>query len=199
MFIAVEGLDGTGKSTLARRLAAHLGAELLRTPDAVFSEIRPLLDRTLAFSPRAYTLMYASMVQFASDQARWHAAEGRHVVVDRYWSSTLAYDAVFRHSDLPFDSLGDGLFRPDVTLFLEAPLSVRAARIAGRGAASAEDDRGLDPERDAGLQAAFNWALSGRHVGELIRLDVSDATPSEVLRMALNKVDHDIVLRETLH
>ncbi len=199
MFIAVEGLDGTGKSTLAVRLAAHLGAELLRTPDAAFSEVRPVLDRTLAFSPRAHTLMYASMVQFASDQARWHAANGRHVVVDRYWSSTLAYDAVFRHSDLPFDALGDGLFRPDVTLFLEAPLSVRAGRIAGRGLASAEDERGLDRELDARLQAAYDWALSGRHVGNLARVDVSGATPTEVLRMALSYVDHDIVLRETLH
>ncbi len=199
MFIAIEGLDGTGKSTLAENLARHLDAVLLRTPDKAFAEVRPVLDRGLSLSPRAHTLMYATMVQFASDKARALAASGRHVVVDRYWSSTLAYDAVFRDSRLPFAELASDLFRPDITLFLEAPLSVRDARIRMRGNASAEDARGLDPDVEALLCAAYDQVLTGPHVGELVRLDVEGATANDVFRMALAYIDHDIVLRETLH
>lgn len=199
MFIAIEGLDGTGKSTLVSALARHLATEPLRTPDAAFAPVRLVADQHLAGSPRAHTLFYATMVQFASDAARQKASRGEHVIVDRYWSSTVAYDLVFRHSGLPFDELAEGLFRPDITIFLEASLEVRRQRILGRGLTSPEDARGLDPDRDARLCAAYDRALVGPHVGELIRLDVEGASPGEVLRMALNHIDSDFALRETLH
>lgn len=199
MFIAVEGLDGTGKTTLAQYLAQQLDAELLRTPDASFKTIRPTLDEGLLGSPRAHTMMYAAMVQLASDKARMLNGAGRHVVIDRYWSSTIAYDSVFRRSGLPFDALSRSLMRPDLTIFLEAPLSVREARIFGRGEATAEDRRGLDARKDARLCAAYNRALRGRHVGELVRLDVSGATPLEVLRVALDHVEPALLSTARIH
>lgn len=189
MFIAVEGLDGTGKTTLAQHLAQHLDAPLLRTPDASFKLIRSTLDEGLLASPRAHTMMYAAMVQLASDKARMLSGAGRHVVIDRYWSSTVAYDSVFRRSRLPFGTLSRSLLRPDLTIFLEAPLAVREARIFSRGEATAEDRRGLDARKDARLCAAYGRALRGPHVGELVRLDVSGASPLEVLRVALGYVE----------
>ena len=199
MFIAIEGLDGTGKSTLVSALARHLATEPLRTPDAAFAPVRLVADQHLSTSPRAHTLFYATMVQYASDAARQKASRGEHVIVDRYWSSTVAYDLVFRRSGLPFDALAEGLFRPDITIFLEASLDVRRRRIRGRGVTSPEDARGLDPDRDARLCAAYDLALVGPHVGELVRLNVEGATPADVLRMAVNHIDSDFALRETLH
>ena len=40
MFIVIEGLDGTGKSTIAKTLATALNAELLATPDASLKKAR---------------------------------------------------------------------------------------------------------------------------------------------------------------
>ncbi len=199
MFVVVEGLDGTGKSTLARTLAMHMGAQLLRTPDESFADVRPLLDSQLSRSPRAHTQFYVSMVEYASAKTRHLLSMGIPVVMDRYWASTVAYDRVFRKSGLPFHALGAGLLTPSVTLFLEASRDVRQQRIQGRGDASAEDARGLDPEADRQLCQAYDAALVGHHTGEVIRIDVEGASPADVLRMAVNRIEADFALRDTLH
>lgn len=199
MFIVIEGLDGTGKSTLARSLAQHLGAIHLRTPDESLASVRPILDAMLSETPSAHTLFYWMMVQHAAEKARRLVSMGDHVVLDRYWGSTVAYDAVIRRSGLPFEQLVTGLFRPDLTLFLEASRVVRQARISARGGASAEDRRGLDPDVDAQLCSAYDAALAGPCVGQLVRLNVDGATPGDVLRTALNFVTADVALGRILH
>jgi dTMP kinase len=63
VLITIEGIDGAGKTTLARALAGELGAELLREPGGVeLSErIRALVkDPALPVDPRAEALLYAA-------------------------------------------------------------------------------------------------------------------------------------------
>lgn len=94
--IAVEGIDGCGKSTQARILAEALGAVLTHEPGAtqlgqalralVLDPIRP------APVPRAEALlMAADRAQHVEEVIRPAIAEGRWVVTDRYSGSTLAY------------------------------------------------------------------------------------------------------------
>jgi thymidylate kinase len=44
MFIVIEGLDGTGKSTTAKTLAKALGGKFLTTPLDKFKAVRPELE-----------------------------------------------------------------------------------------------------------------------------------------------------------
>lgn len=94
--IALEGIDGCGKSTQARILAEALGAVLTHEPGAtqlgqalralVLDPIRP------APVPRAEALlMAADRAQHVEEVIRPAIAEGRWVVTDRYSGSTLAY------------------------------------------------------------------------------------------------------------
>ncbi|MCI4318420.1 MAG: dTMP kinase, partial [Thermoplasmata archaeon] len=94
--IALEGVDGCGKSTQSRLLATSLGAELTFEPGAtdLGRELRTLLlgRSDLPVDPHAEALL------MAADRAQ-HVAEvidpalrvGRWVVTDRYSASTLAY------------------------------------------------------------------------------------------------------------
>lgn len=94
--IALEGIDGCGKSTQARILAEALGAVLTHEPGAtqlgqalralVLDPVRP------APVPRAEALlMAADRAQHVEEVIRPALAEGRWVVTDRYSGSTLAY------------------------------------------------------------------------------------------------------------
>jgi len=94
--IAIEGIDGSGKSTQARLLADALGALRTHEPGAtpLGRSVRALVLEPdgAPVSPRAEALL------MAADRAQ-HVAEvvapaldaGRWVVTDRYCGSTLAY------------------------------------------------------------------------------------------------------------
>jgi dTMP kinase len=143
--VALEGIDGCGKSTQARLLAGRLGAvstfELGATP--LGASLRTLLlDRDGdPVVPRAEALM------MAADRAQ-HVAEviipalqaGRWVVTDRFSASTLAYQGYGRGLDrAALDALvgwATGGLRPDLTVLFDLPVEVAASRRRGDG-----DDR----------------------------------------------------------
>ena len=66
--LVLEGLDGSGKTTLARALADHLGAVPCTTPDPRLRAVRQVVDEALAADPLAGPLFYASTVLAASAQ-----------------------------------------------------------------------------------------------------------------------------------
>ena len=141
--IALEGVDGCGKSTHAHRLADALGALCTAEPGATAlgTRLRALvLDPDLpAVSPRAEALL------MAADRAE-HVAEvvapaldaGRWVVADRFSGSTLAYQGYGRGLDL--DALGRLVawaaagISPDLTVLLDVPLDVARRRLGAQRA-----------------------------------------------------------------
>jgi dTMP kinase len=144
--IAFEGGEGAGKSTQAERLATALGAELTREPGgtALGERIRRLLldpetepsfGRIDARTEAMLTL--AARAQHVSERIRPALNAGRHVVVDRFSGSTLAYQGYGR--GLPVDEirracdLATGGLWPDLTLLLQVPVDLGAARRAGAG------------------------------------------------------------------
>lgn len=135
--IALEGIDGCGKSTQARLLAEELGAQLTHEPGD--SHIGPALRQVLlaagdsAVSPRAEALlMAADRAQHVAEVVQPALAAGRWVVTDRFSASTLAYQGYGRGLELEF--LGrlvawatDGL-EPDLTVLVDVPVEVARAR-----------------------------------------------------------------------
>ena len=77
--IVLEGLDATGKSTIARSLAQSLDAELMSTPPSELRGVRTYVDDLYEANGLASQLFYASTVAFASDRARALMAKGRSV------------------------------------------------------------------------------------------------------------------------
>src|SRR2546423_5194591 len=143
--VAVEGLDGAGKSTQVSLLAHALSAvDVVSFPryDTFFGRhIRALLDGDGAVSaasvdPRSMALWYAlDRVQWA----RSRPPSDGVVLLNRYVLSNAVYQSA-RASDpalldwvlhLEFEELE--LPRPDVTVVLDVPPSVSASRVAHRG------------------------------------------------------------------
>jgi len=188
LMIAFEGLDGTGKSTIAQRLARELKAVALSTPAEELRGCRPAIDALYADNGLASQLYYASTVVEASRQARRHQASGRSVVVDRYWLSTCAYD-VFRDGTVDLRAVGDKLLRPDVTVFVDALDATRASRMEGRGVKTRVDRLSL--ERGMLLRGRYEELLGSAWVKDVIRLDTThlniDESVDEVL-IALDRL-----------
>ncbi len=101
VFITLEGLDGSGKTTQIKRLAAWLtrrGQEpvLLRQPGgtATGDRIREILlnSRSRAVAPMAeMALMFADRAQAIAEVIQPALDAGKIVVCDRFTDSTEAY------------------------------------------------------------------------------------------------------------
>lgn len=183
VFVVFEGLDGTGKSTCARRAADALGADFLTTPSHALRRHRDEIIASFDGSQEACQLFYLSTVFAASQEIRALLAAGRSVVLDRYFLSTQAY-AAFRGSTLSLDALAADLLAPDVTVLLHAPLDIRRARLATRGESNADRET-LRPLADARLHQEHDLRAALPVIGRLLRIDTSVSSPDEVASQLL--------------
>lgn len=149
MLITFEGIDGSGKSTQARLLHAHLARLglsplLVREPGGTTLSERVralLLDPAAHVAPRAELLLFAAArAQLVEEAIRPALAAGRPVVCDRFFDSTTAYQGAGRGLADPawladFHRFVTGGLEPDRTYLIDVPLGVAAAR------RSAEADR----------------------------------------------------------
>ena len=146
MFVSFEGLDGSGKSTQAQRLAARLeaeGVEVVATREPGGTElgerVRDLVLHGGHVNPWAEALLYAAArAQHVEDVIRPALGRGASVVCDRYLDSSVAYQGVGRELGLDrvleLNLAAVGGLLPDRTFLL----ALDVAEIGGR----------LPPEQD---------------------------------------------------
>jgi dTMP kinase len=141
--IVVEGIDGTGKTTVAHRLARVIGGKYIRTPPPPFDSARQYVDKQGSLDTRF--LFYLCSVSYASDVIRRELAK-RDVVCDRYLGSTIAYHrALGIRLDWNMEELT--LVAPDYAFLLEvSDESERMKRIRRRRRITA-GDRLLEDEQ----------------------------------------------------
>lgn len=181
--VVFEGLDGAGKSTASRLVAAALGAEWLPTPPLELREARAVFDAAAAIGPDAAQLFYAAAVAMASARALCLMAAGRDVVMDRYWLSTWTW-CIDRGSSLELPDVELTLARADVTIFLDASVAVRRARLLAREMTE-QDRRTLDPVRAHALRQRLFEGLERPIAGRALRLDVDALDVADVVRASL--------------
>jgi len=183
VFVVFEGLDGSGKTTIARLLAERIEAVLLTTPSPDVRVYRDDLIRGYGGCQEACQLFYLSTVFDVSARARELIRHGQSVVVDRYFLSTQAY-AAFRGSGLDIDGVESLLLPADLTVFLDPPFSVRYDRLAARGATAADRET-MAVDSDRALRREHMERAELAVVGYFLRLDAVDAGPDDLTERVL--------------
>ena len=193
--ITLEGLDRSGKSTLAGSLERELGARaachFLREPGgtALGERVRSLLkgeiEGVTIGALAELTLFNAARAQLLEEQVRPALAAGEIVVLDRFTDSSVAYQGWGRRLGPQFVSeacaAATGGLVPDITLMLVVSSAERARRL---GQLAAEDrieqagDGFFERVREA------NAAIAAAEPGRVVCLD-ADQPPAQVLADAL--------------
>jgi dTMP kinase len=176
LFISLEGVDGSGKSTQARLLVEALGEATvaIREPGGTQAaeRIRDLLaDPALELEPLAELMLFlAARAEVTERVIRPALREGRTVVADRFSDSSVAYQGAARGLGVGevitlCDTATDGLW-PDLTLLL------RLDPETGLGRAGGED---RFEQEGLGLQRAVAEAYEEIAVIASDRVAVIDA------------------------
>jgi dTMP kinase len=196
--ITIEGLDGAGKSTLARALRDALAAdgrrvELLREPGGVevSERIRAIVkDPALSVAPRAEALLYAAArAQLVDERIAPLLDSGVDVLLDRYVDSSLAYQGAARGLGVErvreINRFATGALEPDRTLLLRIAPADGRARQAGRG-----EPRDRLEREDAAFfeRIAVAYDELAAAVPQRIRVLDACATPARVLFDALEQL-----------
>lgn len=130
MIVAFEGIDGSGKATQSELAAKALEATLISFPRYKTLPMGPSISRELSdpkMSPSDFQALMLADKYGAAPRIKQLRDEGKNVVLDRYWLSTLygVVDGVDyhwlwqTHSCLP---------QPDIWILIDVPVSSSVAR-----------------------------------------------------------------------
>lgn len=200
MFVTLEGIDRSGKTTQAALLAAALGPDTLRLREpggtAAGERIRELLkDPALELDPRAELLLFcAARAELAERVIKPAKAAGRQIVCDRFIDSTAAYQGVARDLGLDWveqlNAVVVGDCMPDLTVLLRIDPDAAEERGQQRLAAGAEDGSDRFESEGIALQrvvAAAYDEVAKRHPERIVVVDGA-GTPEEVHGRVLDVV-----------
>jgi dTMP kinase len=198
-FISLEGIEGAGKSTVARALEAMLtrrgvAVRLTREPGGT-----PLAERlrTLVLergaeriSAEAETLlMFAARAVHVENLIRPALAQGEWVLCDRFTDATRAYQGAGRGVDAALiERLAQtvhGTLWPDRTLLLDLPVDVGLARARRRSAAG---DRFEDEDRRFFERVRARYLALAESEPARVRVRDAAGAPDDVAALALAAV-----------
>lgn len=134
LFVTFEGIEGSGKTTIARDCVDKLGslgidAVYVQDPGGcpVSESIRNILLHTIEpIAPETELLLFcAARAQLVSSVIKPELESGKVVVSDRYIDSTVAYQGYGRGMDLSDISLLNDFacksLVPEITILLDLP------------------------------------------------------------------------------
>lgn len=210
-FITFEGLDGTGKSTQLRKLAAALrgaGHDVVETREpggtATGEKIRRVLldSATEGLSPMAeMALMFASRAQHISEVIQPAIERGAIVLCDRFTDSTEAYQGNGRklgsEAVLELHRVLCGNLQPDLTILLDSDpaaslgrarrRNLRASHLAAKDIAKHHADENRFEKQNRAFFARVHAGYRAIAAREPQRVVVVNAggTPAQTHRLIL--------------
>ncbi len=193
LFIVVEGVDGVGKTSVAKRLASEIGAKYILTPMAPLDEIRLQVSNSESVTLTKYIndlqdlrvrfCYYLWAVAHASHQIE-KLLISNHVVCDRYISSTLAYHFALDSSLAYFNIDWLNILRPNHEYLLTVGDDEEWNRRLG-----------VRPQQNRSDEYIENDLILLRRVEQEYRrlgldvIDTSELTVDEVMWVILKKLD----------
>ena len=137
-FIAIEGLDGSGKSTQARLLSERLDIKNVLhfepTDSKIGRQIREILSGKEKVDPRTMALLFAAdRIEHitGNDGILQNLEKGVSVISDRYYFSSYAYQMTQMPLDwvMEINAVARSLAKPDCHIFIDVSPEVCLERI----------------------------------------------------------------------
>ena len=192
-FVCIEGVDGSGKTTQAKRLVRNLrskGYDAVYTTEPSAGKIGTLI-RSFVLSCKSRVPIALEALLFAADRVDHVQTDvepllkqGKIVVCDRYVCSSLAYQGA-AGLDLDWmDCVNRFALKPDLTLFLDVSPEVGLNRLK-RKKSVMETVKNLKAVRDVYLN------LVQQH--RMISLDANksiDEVAEDVLKIVLKELEN---------
>jgi dTMP kinase len=212
-FLTFEGLDGSGKTTQMRKLAAWLEVRseqitVTRQPGGtrIGDRIRQLLldSRTENLAARAELgLMFSDRAQAIAEVIAPALEAGRVVLCDRYTDSTEAYQGGGRQLGsevvLKLHDVMCGGLQPDLTILLLPDFAAsltRARRRNDRMTKSGMDENRFEREDEAFYRRVYEKyrEIAARDVLRVVAIE-SDAAIDEIHQRIVEVVEERLALR----
>jgi dTMP kinase len=199
VLIAIEGVDGCGKSTQVDLLAQRLEREggrphcvsFPRYADPVFGYLiqrflRGDLGDVASVDPRLVALLFAGDRAAEAPSLRQALLESRVVICDRYFYSNFAYQAAKLDDALEVEEFTQWLRMlefghyalpvPACSIYLDVHQDEREQRLSSRRAAGTGETHAIPDdihERDVGLQSRVETVFrsSAEIYDDLVRID----------------------------
>jgi dTMP kinase len=192
VLITFEGMDGSGKTTQLRRLAARLRAQgrtVLETAEpggtAIGRKIRQILldAKNQELSATAELLLYfASRAQNVDESIVPALARGEIVLADRFTDSTLVYQGCGRglggETVMLLDRVACRGLRPDLTLLLDVGVETGLARARARNSIETSAETRMDEQSLAFHRKVYEAydALAEREPQRIRRINANSPT-----------------------
>jgi dTMP kinase len=203
LFLSLDGIDGTGKSTQCRLLVNWLRGQGHKVVSCVDPGGTPLgqelrhivLSHKHAIADSCEALLFmASRAQLVAEVIRPALAAGQVVVSDRFLLATIAYQGYGRKLDVDqlwqVGELATGGLQPDRTFVFDLPVELARTRRHRRAADRMESEPTDYHER---VRQGF-LAEASRQPGRIIVLDASP-TIDEVQALLRQRVQ-EVLPRE---
>ena len=197
LYVAVEGPIGVGKTTLVERLSERLRARVVRevVEENPFLPAFYLDRERYAFQTQLFFLMSRFKQQSELLQADLFAPSilaDYHLLKDRIFAQLTLADHELALYERVYRSLESQILKPDVLIYLTAPLPTLLERIRRRGRPFEAD---FDPDYLSALTRAYQLYFARYDATPVLRLDnthcnyaddpaVVDDIYREVLRLA---------------
>jgi thymidylate kinase len=162
-FVVVEGVDGTGKTSIAKALAEKMDGFYYHSP----SKKIEFLHRLANASPAILRYWYFSLGNFISSREFKKLLKRQSVIVDKYIYSTAAFHSIMLNKSL---RLQKHLLLPDLIIYVHADFNVVDKRINSRPSRSKYEEleflKAVSKKYDQLLESSKN----------VIRIDTTNKT-----------------------
>jgi len=203
IFISLEGIDGSGKSTLIEYIQKSLTPKYkvisVREPGGTYisEKIRKLLldIKNEGIAPETEAILYAAArAQLVEEIIKPALYDHNIVVADRFMDSTIAYQGFGRGLDLMFlqelNYLCTGGLKPDLTLLLEiTPLMAQKRKKKDKP--DRLEKEGIDFQE----KVRQGYLHLARENGERIKVISAGETREKVIKQAMQHINSLITER----
>ena len=198
LFIAFEGIDGSGKSTQVKLIAEKMEANGHKvhttcepTTGPIGKIIRDIFNHRIEGDQRTIAALFAAdrleHILNAKEGIRKKLEEGFTVITDRYYFSSYAYHSVHVSMDwvIEINRLSAELLRPDLNIYIDISPEVSMERLR-KDRSSMEMYETLENQRN--VYAKYEEAFARLKGQEKIASVNGRQTPEEIAQEILKIV-----------